>query len=95
MKSRHEGPEPEAGAGPFVERSVSGCEKREATWQNHRMSGTVAQGFWATGTSGRSAGEMTAAFSRGRPFSSREISVALELSEQVEGLGAPGAEANG
>jgi len=65
------------------------------TWQKHRMSGAVAQGFRATGTSGRSAGEVTPAFSRGRPSSSREIGVALELSEPVEGLDTPGAEANG
>jgi len=59
------------------------------------MSGTVAVGFWATGTSGRSAGKVTLAFSRGHPFFSREISSALKLSEQVEGLDTPGAEANG
>ena len=59
------------------------------------MSGTVALERGATGTSGRSAGELTPAFSRGRPLSSREIGVALELSELVEVLDTPGAEANG
>jgi hypothetical protein len=95
MKSRHQGPEPEAGAGPFVERSVSGCECRAVMWQSHRMSGTVTVDFCATGTSGRSVCEVTPAFSRDQPFSSREIGVALKLSELVAELDTPGAEANG
>ena len=59
------------------------------------MIGTVILQLLATETLGRTAGELTSAHSRGRPFSLQGVNGAWRLSEPVEGLGAPRAEANG